>query len=308
MIAFFKLVRYKNLLMVLLTLILTKYALIESFVPSSYLNGLEFLILVTSILFITAGGYIINDVFDMQADKINKPDKVFVGNIFTKRNAQTLYIILSTIGLLLGIYLSYKLGKINYSLIFFFTIISLYLYSKKLKGIAIIGNITVSLLVALTIITVFLFESINTQKSSNLIEAIGQLFNSLSLSIKVLGYAIFAFTITVLREVIKDIEDIKGDYALKMKTLPIILGIKSTTKILFFYAGFIFIFLIFVLKELIELRYLISYSLLFVVLPFLWFMYKLRIARKTKHFNQLSQLLKLIMFFGILSMFFFKLQ
>jgi 4-hydroxybenzoate polyprenyltransferase len=306
MIAFLKLVRYKNLLMVLLTLILTKYALIESFVSSSYLNGFEFLILATSIIFITAGGYIINDIFDIQADKINKPGKVLVEKTITKKNAKILYTLFAVIGLSLGIYISYKLGEINYSLIFLFTIISLYLYSKKLKGIAIIGNLTVSLLVALTIVTVFLFESINTLKASNLIEAIGQLFNSLSLSIKVLGYTIFAFTITALREVIKDIEDIKGDYAVKMKTLPIILGIESTTKLLFFYTGFIFIFLIFVLKELIELPYLMGYSLLFVLLPFAWFMYKLRIAKKTKHFNQLSKLLKLIMFFGILSMILFK--
>ena len=100
MISFLKLIRYKNLLMVLLTLVLTKYAIIDSLI--STISDFQFILLVISILYITAGGYVINDVFDIEADKINKPSKVYIGLSISKKKALVSYFMLTIIGLIIG--------------------------------------------------------------------------------------------------------------------------------------------------------------------------------------------------------------
>ena len=115
MISFLKLIRYKNLLMVALTMVLTKYALIDSYVVAAFSN-IEFSILLSSVLFITAGGYIINDIFDIEVDKINKPDKVIITQQISEKYGWIFYSILNFIGLLLGVYLSIEKQLIFFSL------------------------------------------------------------------------------------------------------------------------------------------------------------------------------------------------
>ena len=137
---FLKLIRYKNLLMVLLTMVLTKYALIHSFIDYSYLSHLEFFILISSVLSITSGGYIINDIYDVKADKTNKPNKVFIDVLISKKIAWRSYFALTFFGLFLGIYLSIKREIPYNSLYFIATTIGLFLYSKKLKKTTLIGN------------------------------------------------------------------------------------------------------------------------------------------------------------------------
>ncbi len=307
MISFLKLVRYKNLLMVLLTLFLTKYALIHSFISTSNFSNFHFTLLSLSILCITAGGYIINDIFDIKADKINKPTKVFIGETITKINAQISYYIVTSIGLGLGIYLSLEVNIPTISLVFVGTVIGLYLYSKLFKRLLLIGNLITSFFIGLTIITLYIFESNHSNASIGLHEALQEFFNSFSLTVHIFFYTFFAFIITLIREIIKDIEDIKGDYAAKMKTLPILIGSKRAKSIVFIISSLTFCFLIITLKEIYAYKLLFGYALLFVVLPFGWFLYKLRITQNTKQYHKLSSLLKIIMVFGILSMLLFKL-
>ena len=306
MLSFFKLIRYKNLIMVLLTIVLTKYAIINSFTSS--VSNFQFILLTIAILCITAGGYIINDIFDVAADKINKPKKVFIDNTISKKNGFLAYFVLTFLGLTLGIYASYIKGNSSYSIFFISTIILLYWYSKSLKRIALVGNSVISLLTALTILIVFIFEVKNTNSSSNIAETILNFFTSISVTASVFIYIIFAFFMTLIREIIKDIEDMNGDYALKMKTLPIIIGVNRTKKIVLVISSFIFLFIVIILKEeLAHLPLLFWYAILFILSPFAWFLYKLFNAKNTKEFHLLSNLIKLIMFFGILSMLFIKL-
>lgn len=301
MIAFLKLIRYKNLLMVVLTMVLTKYALINSF--TSTISDTLFILLTISILCITTSGYIINDVFDIEADKINKPTKVFVGTTISKKNALLLYYILSILGLALGVYASYLKENISYVIFFIGTIILLYWYSKLLKRIAIIGNIVTAFLVALTIFMVFVFDVKNPSTASNLLEAIANFFASISVTIAVFVYIIFAFFMILIREIIKDIEDIKGDYALKMKTLPILIGVKRTKNVVLIISSLVFLFILLLLKEeLLHIPLLLWYAIVFITLPFVWFLFKLFSAKTTKDFQLLSKLVKVIMFFGIVSM------
>lgn len=305
MVAFLKLIRYKNLLMVLLTMVLTKYAIINSFTT---LFDFQFTLLIVSILCITASGYIINDIFDVKADVINKPAKVFIGKSISKKNAQFVYLILIILGFLFGVYASYLKGDFSYSIFFIGTIILLFWYSKTLKKIAFIGNIVVSFLTNLTLLIVFVFELESVNSAATIFEAIVNFFRLIPTAIALLCYIIFAFSITLIREIIKDIEDIKGDYSLKMKTLPILIGINRTKNVALVISAFVFLFLVFILKvELIHFPLLFWYAILFIILPFTWFFYKLNSAKTIMNFSKLSRLLKLIMCFGILSMLFIRL-
>ena len=305
MISFLKLIRYKNLLMVLLTLVLTKYAIINTFTSTS--TDFQFILVAIAILCITASGYIINDIYDVDTDKINKPTSIFIGNTISKKNGIRAYFILTCVGLILGIYTSYSKGNISYSIFFIGTIILLYWYSKSLKRIAVIGNIVISFLTALSLFIVFIFEVKNTYSFSTLSEAIANFFTSISVTVSIFIYILFAFFMTLIREIIKDIEDVNGDYALKMKTLPILIGIQRTKKVLLVLSSFVFLFILILLKEeLVHIPLLFWYTLLFIISPFIWFLYKLFNSKTSKNFHLLSNLIKFIMFFGILSMLLIK--
>jgi 4-hydroxybenzoate polyprenyltransferase len=300
MIPFLKLIRYKNLLMVLLTMVLTKYALISSFLSQTNLTNSEFFLLSLSILLITAGGYIINYIYDIDVDKINKPEKVIVSHSISLKNAWVSYCLLSSIGLVVGIYLSFEKQLNFFSLYFIASIILLFLYSRFLKRLPLIGNLTISLLVSLTIFLTYQFDD-------SMLGFNRDGLNSLFLSIIIFYYLLFSFFSTLVRELIKDIEDINGDHALKMKTLPIILGIKRTRNIVIGLSFLILFFLFLLLKEASSSEeYVLSFILLIESLLFLGLIYKLWNAQTKNEFHFLSNLMKVIMLVGILSMTLFK--
>lgn len=300
MIPFLKLIRSKNLFMVLLTMVLTKYALISSYLSQTSLTNLEFILLSLSVLLITAGGYIINDIFDIEVDKINKPEKVIVSDSISLKNAWIYYFMLSSIGLLLGIYLSFEKQLNFFSLYFIVAIILLFLYSRFLKRLPLIGNLTISLLVSLSIFLIYAFDnSVLNFKSDGL--------NSLFLTIIIFYYLLFSFFSTLVRELIKDIEDVNGDNALKMKTIPVILGIKRTRNIVIGISFLILFFLFLVFKEsFLSEEYELSLIILIESILFLGLIYKLWNAQTKKEFHFLSNFMKVIMLVGILSMTLFK--
>tara|TARA_R110000787_G_scaffold263713_2_gene369558 strand:- start:5588 stop:6496 length:909 start_codon:yes stop_codon:yes gene_type:complete len=300
MIPFLKLIRSKNLFMVLLTMVLTKYALISSYLSQTSLTNLEFILLSLSVLLITAGGYIINDIFDIEVDKINKPEKVIVSDSISLKNAWIYYFMLSSIGLLLGIYLSFEKQLNFFSLYFIVAIILLFLYSRFLKRLPLIGNLTISLLVSLSIFLIYAFDnSVLNFKSDGL--------NSLFLTVIIFYYLLFSFFSTLVRELIKDIEDVNGDNALKMKTIPVILGIKRTRNIVIGISFLILFFLFLVFKEsFLSEEYELSLIILIESILFLGLIYKLWNAQTKKEFHFLSNFMKVIMLVGILSMTLFK--
>jgi len=307
MISFLKLIRCKNLLMVLLTMVLTKHALIESVVDQAILSNSQFLTLLFSVLLITAGGYIINDIFDIEADKINKPNKIFIGKIISKKNAWIVYSILSFTGFFLGALLSYYINNFVLFLVFIFSILSLFIYSSHLKKRVLIGNLTIAFLISLSIMLVYFLKPLNNISNSNIWVLLGDSMGySISIVIAVL-YVVFSFLTTLIREIIKDIEDINGDLKINAKTLPIVFGRKRANRVAFSISIILMILLIFISKSfLIEFPIFLGYSIVFVLLPLLFFMYKLWNAESKKEYSKLSQLMKMIMFFGILSMLFFK--
>ena len=299
MISFFYLIRYKNLLMVLLTMILTKYALINSFISDPSLTSIDFIILSLSILCITAGGYIINDLFDIEADTINKPLKVYISKSISKKNAWVIYLLSSTLGVTLGIYLSIIKNIDFLSFYFIGTTLLLFLYSVLLKKLVFIGNLCISLLVTLPIYLLYKFDS-NSKTFSNILQYF-------FLSIAVFYYMFFAFLTTMIREIIKDIEDINGDYIVKLKTLPILIGKTRARNISIFLSVVLLLFLFLVSSNyFISNKYFLGIIMLMLSTVVVYFIFKSWIATTKKQFQYLSNLMKLIMFIGILSMALFK--
>ena len=299
MISFFYLIRYKNLLMVLLTMILTKYALIDSFISDPSLSHIDFIILSLSILCITAGGYIINDLYDIEADTINKPLKVYISKSISKKNAWVIYLLSSTLGVTLGIYLSIIKNIDFLSFYFIGTTLLLFLYSVLLKKLVFIGNLCISLLVALPIYLLYKFDSNNI--------TISNILQYFFLSIAIFYYMFFAFLTTMIREIIKDIEDINGDYIVKLKTLPILIGKTRARNISIFLSIVLLLFLFLVSSNyFISNKYFLGIIMLMLSTVVVYFIFKSWIATTKKQFQYLSNLMKLIMFIGILSMALFK--
>ena len=290
------LIRWKNLLLIALVQILIKYALFESFNIQLTLSTLQFSLLVITTFFIAAAGNIINDVYDIETDLVNKPNKVIVGKTLSEKTALNLFIALNVLGVGLGFYLSNTIGRSGFAVIFVIISALLYIYASYLKQTLLIGNIVVSILVGLSILIVPVFDLIPSITESN---------RALYLDIFKItfNYAVFAFMINLLREIIKDIEDINGDYKAQMKTLPILIGRERTTMFTF---ALSFIPLLAVVQYIVLDLYnnieAVIYFLIFVVGPMLYFTIKVFSAEQKKDYQHLSNVLKVIMLFGVLSL------
>jgi len=299
MISFLHLIRYKNLLMVFLSMFLTKYFLIESFISTPLLSDIDFIILTTSILLITMGGYLINDIYDIESDKINKPDKVYISTIISIKSGLFLYFLTSVTGLILGFYLSINKNLNHLSGFFIVTVILLFIYTKILKKLPLIGNIIVALLVSLPIFLVYEFD--------HSMISIKDIFDNLFLSIIIFFYLLFAFLTTLIREIIKDLQDIKGDNKFKLKTLPIMIGNKRTVNFVVFLSFLLQLLLLLVLIDSFKNDYyLVLIFSITLSLLVAYLIYKLRVPFKNNPYQLLSSLMKIIMLVGVLSMTIFK--
>lgn len=300
MIHFFNLIRWKNLLMIALMQYLIKYALLLPFQQSHgvfiTLNDFNFFLLVLATICIAAGGYIINDVYDIETDRINKPNKLIINKYITEKTASTLFIILNVIGVGIGFYLSHGIGKPSFFAIFFIASALLYIYSSSLKQIAVVGNIVVSIVVALSILLVGIFELIPVITDNN--KAVQTTFINI-----IRDYAIFAFMINLVRELVKDIEDIDGDYKAGIETLPILIGRERANKIIVILSLIpIFSISYYVITYLFKQELVVGYFLILVIAPLIYVSIKLFSAEQKAQYKHISLILKLVMLTGMLSL------
>ncbi|AFK04171.1 UbiA prenyltransferase [Emticicia oligotrophica DSM 17448] len=276
--AFFKLIRFVNILIVVLTQYMVRIFLIG---PKGnwfdYLLDIKQFLLVFSTISIAAAGYIINDYFDVKIDLVNKPNEVIIGKIIKRRRAILIHQILNAIGLLIGLYLSWKVFLID-----FVAISALWFYSERFKRMAFIGNFLVAFLTAFSVVIVGVYY----QKNIELVNV----------------YSLFAFSISLIREIIKDMEDIRGDARYGCRTLPIIWGLRQT-KILLYVFIVSFVMILLSMAYSLKNHYLL-YFFSFGIFPFSWFVYKLYWADKRRDFTFLSKVCKIIMLIGVASMIF----
>ncbi len=276
--------------------LLIKYALFPAFAIDITLNGLGFAILVFSTLFIAAGGYIINDIYDIETDAVNKPTKVIVGKHISEDIANKLYILFTVIGVGLGFYLSNSVGRPPFFIVFITISGLLYIYASYLKQIAVVGNIVVSGAVALSLLIVGIFELIPAITTTNQVDQ-SSMFEILT------DFSILAFLINFIREIVKDIQDVDGDHKAGMQTLPIIFGKTRTAKIAFGLTCFTILIIAYYVGTFVYMHMLaILYFLIFVIAPLIYIAIKLFTAEKKQEFKHISLMLKIVMFTGMLSM------
>ncbi len=295
------LIRWKNLLLIAFVQLLVKYALFPAFEVETSLSTVGFIVLLLSTLCIAAGGYIINDIYDIETDTVNKPDKVIVGKSISEKTANNLYLSFTFVGVVLGFYLSQSIGKSTFFGLFVITAALLYVYSSYLKQIAVVGNIVVSILTSLSIIIVGVFE---------LLPAITKYNQSVqSTMFEVLtDFAIFAFLLNFIREIVKDIQDVDGDHKAEMQTLPILLGKERTAKIAFGLTLITITIIIYYLATYLFMQKIaVVYFLIAVIGPLVYIAIKLFSAEHDTHFKYISKMLKLVMLTGMLSMLLYRL-
>lgn len=282
--------------MIALVQFLIKYALFEPFGVDIMLNWFGFSLLVLSTVYIAAAGNIINDIYDVETDLVNRPSKVIVGKKVSEKTAYNLFILFNVIGMLIGFYLSHLVGKSGFFAIFFIVSALLYVYATYLKQTLLIGNIVISLLVAMSILMVGLFELLPAITPQNQPTQV-TFFKIL------VDYAVFAFSLNFVREIAKDLEDIDGDYKAGMNTLPIAIGRKRASKVLFALLILPLIGVIYYISTYFNTQAMVSgYFIVFIVLPLIYVTFKSFFAKAKKDFHHISIILKLVMLFGMLSM------
>ena len=289
---FLKLVRWKNLFIVAYIFIIFEFVLFPAYKISHKLSSFHFSTLLLSVLLIMSAGYIINDIFDIKTDEINNKDNL-ISKLISVEKAKRLYLILNTLGISLGVFLCLQTSTPQYSFIFFSAPLLLYYYSKKWKSKPLIGNLIISFLVAFSAIIIVLFE-VNFSETIEEIKTVKTI---------TMAFFVFAFIINLIREICKDIEDIKGDYSLKMNTLPILIGRKRTKKITLFLISIMTVNIIFIIIKLASIHKLASLYLLLIVLSsIIYTFFKLKKAKSEKHFKLVNTYLKIVMFLGINSL------
>tara|TARA_B100001059_G_scaffold74857_1_gene72465 strand:- start:14136 stop:15041 length:906 start_codon:yes stop_codon:yes gene_type:complete len=296
LIDFFRLIRIKNLFIIAISQYLIRYALIIPMTESNSLNDLQFLYLVLSTVFIAAAGYIINDYFDTQVDRLNKR-KVIIDNTIKRREAILWHFVLSGIGVILGFFLGWRVGIFNLGFINLFCSSALWFYSTHFKRAYLSGNLLISLLAALVILIVPLYEIIPKPMA-----------NSENAFYIICGYAIFAFFTTFIREIVKDFEDTDGDRKMGYTTFAIVSEKSAKNSIRFISALLILIIGAVTAIQITYEAYIAAvYVILAVEIPFLYFFIKLFKLNDKGGYHHLSQMIKLIMLTGTLSMLVFTL-
>ena len=297
---YLKLFRYQNLIFIALAQVFIKYGLFLPFNIDITLSSFEFALLVIATLCIAAGGNVINDIYDVQIDKVNKPDKVIIGKLITESSANRLFVVLNVIGVGIGFYLSNVIERPSFAALFIVFSAMLYLYASYLKGILLVGNIVVSFLVAMSLIIVGLFDLLPAITPQNQAE------QSLVFEV-ILRYALFAFSLNLIREIVKDIQDINGDKKGGINTLPIAIGRKRTLMVVFALTVFL---IVGILAQMYDYLYnqkaLMLYFLLGIIAPLLFFCVKTWSAEHKKDFKLLSNILKIVMLIGTCSLLLFQ--
>ncbi len=279
-------------------LVLVKYVLLPLFTISGILTSIQFSIFVMSSLLIAAAGYVVNDIFDLEIDKINKPARIWIPTYLSIRQSWMLYAVLNSAGMLLGLFVCIATDNLIGIVLFILPIVLLFLYAVMLKKVLLIGNLLVSFLIIFGLILLVYFENIPLSFDD---------FGLLSITSILFYLGFFAFAINMMREIVKDAEDIIGDSVNGVMSIPIKFGIKITKRILWVIAVIVFVTIVVLSMLVFKVQPVLSGYLVFIVLgSFIIFFIRLYKATANTDFSQLSKYLKLIMLLGMLAVLIIK--
>lgn len=300
---FFRLIRLPNLFFIALTQVLFQVCIYSALYESSGAQNemLRFGFLVLASVFIAAAGYVINDYFDINIDEVNKPRRMVVDKVISRRWAIAWHLMLSFFGIVLTALAVPLFEKWYIVLANIFCVAVLWFYSTNFKKQLLVGNIMISLLTAWTILIVF-FSKVSLAAAVG----IGKEHHEKFFRVAFL-YAGFAFISSLIREAIKDMEDMPGDEKHGCRTMPVVWGVNATKVYVAVWLIVLLAMLIIVQVYVLQFRWWlpVAYCTLLIILPLGYIFYKLFKAKTVQQFHQLSTWMKLIMLAGIISMIFF---
>lgn len=298
--AFLKMIRLPNLFFMALTQVLFQfcvfYPLYRNNLPQGDLT--RFILLVFASLFIAAAGYIINDYFDINIDEVNKPKRMVVDKVIHRRWAIAWHFMLSGAGIILTLLALPLAQKWYLVLANVFCVILLWFYSTNFKKSLLTGNIVISLLTAWTILIIF-FSKVDMR---NAFDSTHYRFFRFAIL-----YAGFAFIITLIREAIKDMEDMPGDEKYGCRTMPIVWGVNAAKVYVAVWLIVLIAVIVILQVYILQFRWwlAVAYSIPSIIFPLIIILLKLKGSNTTEHYHKLSTLTKMVMLTGILSMTFF---
>jgi 4-hydroxybenzoate polyprenyltransferase len=306
--AFFRLIRFPNLFFIALTQLLFYFCIIvptyDVWAVALPMGYIELLLLIAASILIAAAGYIINDYFDQNIDIVNKPSRLVVGSIIKRRWAILWHMGFSLSGILLSMMVSWKLGNPLPAIFNIITVVLLWFYSTTFKKQLLIGNIIISLLTGWVVLVLYVALSpIDIRRPpEDEVKVLTRIYKFAVL------YGGFAFIISLIREVVKDIEDMQGDARYGCRTVPIVWGVPVAKM-------FVTVWLIVLIASLVILQvyamqlawwWSALYSVVTIIIPLGMIMKKLMPATTPQQFHDISTTIKLVMLTGILSMIFIK--
>lgn len=315
--AFIKLTRPINLVIIALTLFALRYWVLEPMLLPKGLQLLsscgDFSILVLSVVCIAAGGNIINDYFDTKTDAINKPDRMIVGVVLDRRVALSSHGVLTFLGLFLAAYYGWITDSLRFVVLHVFVAISLWYYSTYFKRETPFGNFVIALLTGLVPMTIAFFDvfPLVKQVPEDVINELAEQGFSLGFYFKVilywiLGFSLFAFMGNLIRELYKDLADIEGDKKSGRRTIPIVWSEKGA---LWLVIGYVLIWVLGLLAA--EYLWLDStftkiYLLVGLVLPMVLSAIWVFKNPKRESYKKASFVVKVVLFIGIAFSYFVK--
>jgi len=303
MYAYLKLIRYPNLIIIVMTQYLMRWGIIEPMLELNQfklqMDAFHFFLLVLSTVAITAAGYVINDYFDTHTDLLNKPRQVIVGTSIHRRFAIIFHSLLNVIGVGLGFYISFHIGIPYLGFVFVLVAGLLWFYSTTYKRQFLVGNLLVALLTAVVPLMVPIFEIplLNETYRQVLIE---NQMSFMYILYWVLAFSFFAFMTNLIREIIKDMEDFEGDRLYGRNSLPVVLGMPSSKVVVHVLTMATLAGLIFAWFEFLGDAITLVYFSLFLWLPLLFLIFKTIKADKKEDFRLISHILKVVMLLGVL--------
>jgi 4-hydroxybenzoate polyprenyltransferase len=309
MLGFLKLVRWPNLLFILLTQVLFFYGVVEPVLFNGIYMPREFRILfyllcLASIL-IAAAGYIINDYFDLNIDLVNKPSRMVVDKTVSRRWAIFLHMFFSMAGILISFYIGLQSNNWFIGFANIVCVVVLWFYSTTFKKKLLSGNILISMLTAWTVLVVYffahnymggLFREQTTEAASHKLLRLALLYTS------------FAFIITLIREVVKDVEDMEGDRKYGCRTMPIVWGVEFSKVFVSIWMIILLALLLIVLFYILQFSMWVpaAYNFVLIIVPAAYALFLLMKSKTPLEFGRLSTWIKVVIFTGILSMILFK--
>lgn len=301
---FLKLVRWPNLVFILLAECLLHFCIYKPLFPISGAEvDISFYFMLTSNLLIAAAGYMINDYFDVNIDQVNKPQKVVVGAYISRRMVIFWHLIFSVLGMYISTIVFPFASYWHIHITNLLAILFLWFYSTTFKKKFLVGNIIIAMLTAWSIAIVY-FSKFTVQEIIHPAISNGAILKFAKLT---LLYSAFAFILTLVREALKDMEDMEGDQKFGCNTLPIAWGLKPTKVYLAVWTFVVIAILLIIQLYAIPFGwwYTILYCVGFIIAPLSLVLIQLPKAFTHKHFKKLSAYLKFAMLAGIFSILFF---